>query len=72
MGIATCEVKEGFLNLLRTKYANDLDILAVSPEFDDGFYFIKVSSPLISDDAEGCQEICIVGDGLKFKPLRDA
>jgi hypothetical protein len=71
MGIATCEVKQGFLDLLKTKYASYLDILEVSREFDDGFYFIKVSSPLIPDDTEGCQEICVVGDGLKFKPWRD-
>lgn len=71
MGIATAEVKQEFLDRLKSDYADQLTILAVSPDLD-GYFYIKVESPLIPDDAEGCQEICVVGDGLRFKPLRDA
>jgi hypothetical protein len=71
MGVATCEVHRNFLAILKAKHLNELAVIAESPDLDD-YVLIKVESPLIPEGAEGCQEICIVQGGVRFKPLRDA
>ncbi len=37
----------------------------------DGLRLLTVASPLLDPDCEGCQEIVIDGDNLRFKPARD-